>query len=143
MLERVTKVSLKASPGVQQIVYKWRNVSTVATLPRSGCPAKTIAAQRRMLNEVKKDPSVSAKDLQKSLEDANISVNESTIRKTLSIKKHCCTSEVSKRAPTDKIFTAHQHQNFIPTVNYGGGSIMVWGCFAASEPDSLLSSKEK
>ena len=36
-----------------------------------------------MLNEVKKNPRVSAKDLQKSLEHANISVVESTIRKTL------------------------------------------------------------
>ena len=68
-----------------------------------------------MLNKVKKNPRVSAKDLQKSLEDANISVDESTIRKTLnkngvhgrtpqkkpllSKKTHCCTSEVRKRAP--------------------------------------------
>uniref|UniRef100_A0A8K9WUL8 Transposase Tc1-like domain-containing protein n=1 Tax=Oncorhynchus mykiss TaxID=8022 RepID=A0A8K9WUL8_ONCMY len=37
----------------------------------------------RMLNEVKKNPRVLAKDLQKSLEDANISVDESKIRKTL------------------------------------------------------------
>ena len=36
-----------------------------------------------MFNEVKKNPRVSAKDLQKSLEHANISVDESTIRKTL------------------------------------------------------------
>ena len=36
-----------------------------------------------MLNEVKKDPRVTAKDLQKSLEHANISVDESTMRKTL------------------------------------------------------------
>jgi hypothetical protein len=36
-----------------------------------------------MLNEVKKNPRVSAKDLQKSLEDTNISVDESTIPKTL------------------------------------------------------------
>nr|ACM08864.1 Transposable element Tcb1 transposase [Salmo salar] len=33
--------------------------------------------------------------------------------------------------------TAHQHQNLIPTVKYGGGSIMVWGCFAASGPGQL------
>jgi hypothetical protein len=43
----------------------------------------TARAQRRMLNEVKKNPRVSAKDLQKSLEHANISVDESTICKTL------------------------------------------------------------
>jgi hypothetical protein len=33
--------------------------------------------------------------------------------------------------------TAHQHQNLIPNVKYGGGSIMVWGCFAASGPGQL------
>ena len=36
-----------------------------------------------MLSEFKKNPTVSAKDLQKSLEHANISVDESTIHKTL------------------------------------------------------------
>ena len=46
---------------VRHIVYKWRKFSTVATLPRSGCPAKmTARAQRRMLSEVKKNPRVSA-----------------------------------------------------------------------------------
>ena len=66
---------------VRQIVYKWRMLSTVATLPRSGHPAKmTARSQHRMLNEIKKNPRVSAKDLQKSLEHA---VDESTIRKTL------------------------------------------------------------
>ena len=67
---------------VRQSVYKWRKFSTVATLPRSGHSAKmTARAQRRMLNEVKKNPKMS--DLQKSLEHANISADESTIRKTL------------------------------------------------------------
>jgi hypothetical protein len=55
--------------------------SFIATLSRSGRPAKmTARAQHRMLNEVKKNLRVSAKDLQKSLEHANISVDESTIR---------------------------------------------------------------
>jgi transposase len=45
---------------VRQIVYKWRKFSTVATLPRSDCPAKmTARAQHRMLNDIKKNPSVS------------------------------------------------------------------------------------
>ena len=66
---------------VRQNVYKWRKFITVATLPRSGRPEKmTARAQRRTLNEVKKTPRVSAKNLQKSLEHANISVDESTIR---------------------------------------------------------------
>ncbi|KAK3524862.1 hypothetical protein QTP86_010091 [Hemibagrus guttatus] len=33
--------------------------------------------------------------------------------------------------------TAHQHENTIPPVKYGGVSIMVWGCFAASGPGTL------
>ena len=92
---------------VRYIVYKWRKFSTVATLPRTGPPAKmTARAQCRMLNEVKKNPRVSAKDLQKSLEHANISVDESNIRKTLNKngvhgrtprkKPLLSTSEVSK-----------------------------------------------
>ena len=64
----VTKVSLKSLDvhqfTVRQIVYKWRKVSTVATLPRSVRPAKmTARAQCSMLNEVNKNPRVSAKDL--------------------------------------------------------------------------------
>ena len=76
----------------------------------------TARAQRRKLNEGKKIDIVSAKDLLKSLEHANISVDESTIRKTLNKngvhgrtprekpllskkQQHCCTSEVCKSAP--------------------------------------------
>ena len=33
--------------------------------------------------------------------------------------------------------TAPQHQTLIPTVKYDGGSIRVWGCFAASGPAQL------
>ena len=69
---------------VRQMVYKWRKSSTVPTLPKSGRPSKmTLRTQRRMLSEVKKNPTVSAKDFQKSLEHTNISVDESMIRKTL------------------------------------------------------------
>ena len=56
----------------------------------------TARAQCRMVNEVKKNPRVSAKDLQKSLGHANISVDESTIGKTLN--KKC----VQGRTPRNK-----------------------------------------
>ncbi len=36
--------------------------------------------------------------------------------------------------------TAFQKKNIIPTVKYGGGSVMVWGCFAASGPNLFATS---
>ena len=63
---------------------KVRKFSSLATLNSAGNNSMmTEGAMRRMLNEVKKNPRVSAKDLQKSLEHANISVDESMIHKTL------------------------------------------------------------
>ena len=138
--------------------------SALLLLSLSGRPAKmTARAQRRMLSEVNKNPSVSAKDIQKSLQHANISVDKSTTRKTLnkngvhgrsprkkpllSKKKLKFTKEhldVPQRywqnilwtdETTVDLFgrntqhcvekkgTAH-HQHLIPTVKYGGGSIM-------------------
>lgn len=69
---------------VKQTVYKLRKFRAVASLPRCGRPLKMSGrAQRRMLNEVKKNPRVSAKDLQKSLAHAQTIVDKSTIRKAL------------------------------------------------------------
>uniref|UniRef100_A0A8C5WF56 Transposase n=1 Tax=Leptobrachium leishanense TaxID=445787 RepID=A0A8C5WF56_9ANUR len=163
---------------VRQTVYKWRKFSTVATLPRRGLPVKmTARAQCRMLNEVKKNPRVSAKDLQKSLAHANIFVDTSTIRKTLNkngvhgrtprrkpllskkniaarlkfakehldVPQHYCKIFCGEMKPKlsclektnntmygEKKGTAHQH------VKHGRGSIMVWGCFAASGPGRIV-----
>ncbi len=36
-----------------------------------------------------------------------------------------------------KTNTAFHKKNIIPTVKHGGGSVMVWGCFAASGPGLL------
>ena len=57
----------KSGKGYRSIskrpIRPWRKFSPVATLPTSGHPARmTARAQRRMLNEVKKNPRVSAKD---------------------------------------------------------------------------------
>ena len=168
---------------VRKIVCKWRQFGTVATLPRSGRPVKiTPKAQRVIINEVKKNPRVSAEDLRKSLKHADISVDTSTIRKTLNkngihgrrprrkpllskknisarlefAKKHLDASQChwENILWTDEtkveLFggktqhhvwrtagTAHHHQNLIPTVKFGGGSIMVWACFAGSGPGQM------
>ena len=33
---------------------------------------------------------------------------------------------------------AYKEKHLIPTVKYGGGSLMLWGCFAASGPGALV-----
>ena len=73
----------------------------------------TARAQSRMLNEVKKiknNPRVSAKDLQKSLEHANISVDESTIRKTLN--KYGVHGRTPRKKPLLSKKNIAEHLNF-------------------------------
>ena len=43
----------------------------------------------------------------------------------------------------EKKGSAQQHQNLIPTLKYGGVSIMVWGCIAASGPGQLATIDSK
>jgi len=42
-----------------------------------------------------------------------------------------------KRFVWRKKNSADAHKNLVPTVKHGGGSVMVWGCFAASGPGRL------
>ncbi len=55
------------------------------------------------------------------------------VRKSVS---HWCVESVCPITSGGKV-TAFQKKNIIPTVKYGGGSVMVWGCFAASGPGRL------
>jgi len=32
---------------------------------------------------------------------------------------------------------AYQHKHLIPTVKHGGEGVMIWACFAATEPGHL------
>ncbi len=69
---------------VRAIIHKWRKHGTVVNLPRSGRPTKiTPRAQRRLIQEVTKDPTTTSKELQASLSSVRVSVHDSTIRKRL------------------------------------------------------------
>ncbi len=49
----------------------------------------------------------------------------------------------SKRYVWRKPGTAHHLSNTVPTVKYGGGSIMLWGCFQLQGQDDWLQSRER
>ncbi len=69
---------------VRAIIHKWRKLGTVVTLPRSGRPTKiTPRVQRRLIQEVIKEPRTTSKELQASLASIMVSVHDSTIRKRL------------------------------------------------------------
>ncbi len=69
---------------VRAIIHKWWKHGTVVNLPRSGRPTKiTPRAQRRLIQEVTKDPTTTSKELQASLASVKVSVHDSTIRKRL------------------------------------------------------------
>ncbi|KAK3553212.1 hypothetical protein QTP86_031817 [Hemibagrus guttatus] len=143
---------------VRAIIYKWRKHGTVENLPRSGRPTEiTPRVQRQLIQEVTKDPTTTSKELQASLASVKVSVHDSTIRKRLgknenilmipkTFGKILCgltrrKIELFGRSVSHYVWrksnTAFQKKNIIPTVKYGGGSVMVWGCFAASGPGRL------
>ncbi len=146
--------------------------------PSQEWPADQIypKRQRRLIQEVTKDPTTTSKELQASLASVKVSVHDSTIRKRLgknglhgrdprpkpllskkNIKAHLSFARKHLDDPEDfwentlwtdetkvelfgrcvshyiwrKSNTAFQKKNIIPTVKCGG-SVMVWGCFAAS-----------
>ncbi len=69
---------------VRAIIHKWRKLGTVVNLPRSGWLTKiTPRAQRRLIQEVIKEPRTTSKELQASLASIKVSVHDSTIRKRL------------------------------------------------------------
>ncbi len=69
-------------PTVRAIIQKWRKHGTVVNLPRSGRPTKiTPRAQRRLIQEVTKDPTTTSKEMQVSLASVKVSVHDSHHKK--------------------------------------------------------------
>uniref|UniRef100_A0A9J8AH52 Transposase Tc1-like domain-containing protein n=1 Tax=Cyprinus carpio carpio TaxID=630221 RepID=A0A9J8AH52_CYPCA len=154
---------------VRAIIHKWRKLGTVVNLPRSGRPTKiNPRVQRRLIQEVVKEPRTTSKGLQASLASVKVNVHDSTIRKRLgknsihgrvprqkllltkmNTKAHLTFAKKKKKKVElfgrcvscyiwRKTNTTFHKKNIIPTVKHGGGSVMVWGCFAASGPGRLV-----
>ncbi len=69
---------------VRAIIHKWRKLGTVVNLPRSGWPTKiTPRVQWWLIQEVRKEPRKTSKELQALLASIKVSVHDSTIRKRL------------------------------------------------------------
>uniref|UniRef100_A0A8C9TZ63 Transposase Tc1-like domain-containing protein n=1 Tax=Scleropages formosus TaxID=113540 RepID=A0A8C9TZ63_SCLFO len=133
---------------VRAIIPKWRKLGTVVNRPRSGRPTKiTPRPQRRLIQELIKEPRTTSKELQASLASVKVSVRDSTIRKRLgkngihgrNTKARLIFTKVELfgRCASCHIWrktnTAFHKKNIIPTVKHGGGSVMIWGCFGASK----------
>ena len=171
--------SISKSLGLQRttvraIFHKRRKHGTVVNLPRSGQPNKmTPRAQRRLIQEVTKDPTITKnfrphlpqlrsvfirKRLGRNglhgrvprrkplLSKKNIKTRPIFARKHLDDPQDLLRIDVTKvelfgRCVSQYIWrnrnTGFQKKNIIPTVKSGGGSVMVWGCFAASGPGRL------
>ncbi|KAK3514588.1 hypothetical protein QTP70_021648, partial [Hemibagrus guttatus] len=144
---------------VRAIIYKRQKHGTVENLPRSGQLTKiTPRAQQQLIQEVTKDPTATSKELQASLASVkrkpllskkNIKARLSFARKHLDDPQDFWENTLWTDETKTELFgrsvsitsgvkvTPHFRKNIIPTVKYGGGSVMVWGCFAASGPGRL------
>ncbi|KAK3569879.1 hypothetical protein QTP86_006755 [Hemibagrus guttatus] len=119
---------------VRAIIYKWQKHGTVENLPRSGRPTKiTPRAQQQLIQEVTKDPTTTSKELQASLASVKTfgKILCGLTRQKLNFLEGLC--PITSGVKSNNAF----QKKIIPTVKYGGGSVMVWGCFAASGPGRL------
>ncbi len=149
-------------------------------LPRSGRSTNSPRVQRRLIQEVIKEPRTTSKELQVSLawiqcswfnnkketgqkrhpweiSKAKATADQKKARLTFAKKyldypQDFCTKvsflwtdetnvelfgKCVSRYIWRKTNTAFHKKNIIPTIKHVGGSVMVWGCFAASGPGRL------
>uniref|UniRef100_A0A8C5MCI0 Transposase Tc1-like domain-containing protein n=1 Tax=Leptobrachium leishanense TaxID=445787 RepID=A0A8C5MCI0_9ANUR len=116
----------------------------------------TLTAVRYLKRRVEKSPHVTAEELRKDLSDVGTEVSAQTIRRTLrneglhartppllSPKNKTDETKLELLGPMDQRYVwrrknkAYEEKNTLPTVKHGGGSIMLWGCFASAGTGKL------
>uniref|UniRef100_A0A3P8X9Q4 Transposase Tc1-like domain-containing protein n=1 Tax=Esox lucius TaxID=8010 RepID=A0A3P8X9Q4_ESOLU len=115
-------------------ISKWKKPGMVVNLPRSGRPTKSPSkAQQRFIQEVKK-PGKHVRNYSHLY--TLMTPKLPGIVKKVNFGRHgswyvWCIAN-----------TVFHNKNIIPTVKHGGGSVMVWGCFATSGPGRLKTLKD-
>ncbi|KAL0201197.1 hypothetical protein M9458_004384, partial [Cirrhinus mrigala] len=140
---------------VQAIIQKWKEYGTTVNLPRQGRPPKLTGRTRRaLIRNAAKRPMVTLDELQRSTAQVGESVHRTTISRAL--HKVGLYGRVARRKPLlkenhkksrlqfatshvwRKTNTAYHSEHTIPTVKYGFGSIMLWGCFSSAGTGKLV-----
>ncbi|KAI4885875.1 hypothetical protein NFI96_032822 [Prochilodus magdalenae] len=97
-----------------------------------------------MLRTVRVNPQTSTKGLQDDLAADGVTVHRSTIQRTLHKEMLSFGTKIELfghnkgRYAWRKKNTALQEKHLLPTVKFGGGSIMLWGCVASTGTINLV-----
>ncbi|GFX19797.1 transposable element Tcb1 transposase [Trichonephila clavipes] len=153
-LQEIGKIVGRTHSSIQRVINNYTPSKSVISKPRFGRPSKLTLREKKEFKKTlhedtirkilkkagyhgrvaRKKPHISAVNRQKHLDFANEHVNKPPQfwGKVLfsDESKFCMLGIKGRKLVWRKQGTALE--NLVPTVKYGGGGVMVWGCMAAN-----------